>query len=132
VLDENGDPTGETKVIAPWIVQLAKEGMGLAVSEGTARNAFRDWDLQIQTGGKTGTAEYCDNYARLQNICDFGKWPAHAWYVGFAPYDDPEIAVVAFVYHGSEGAVVAAPIVRQVMETYFGLKSNDEAQSRTE
>jgi len=132
VLDENGDPTGETKVIAPWIVQLAKEGMGLAVSEGTAHGAFRDWDLQIQTGGKTGTAEYCDKYAIAQDLCDFGKWPAHAWYVGFAPYDNPEIAVVAFVYHGSEGATVAAPIVEQVMKTYFGLKTNDEAQSRTE
>jgi penicillin-binding protein 2 len=45
--------------------------------------------------------------------------------VGYAPYDDPEIAVVAFVYNGDEGSKVAAPIVRRVMEAYFELKSGE-------
>jgi penicillin-binding protein 2 len=45
--------------------------------------------------------------------------------VAYAPYEDPEIAVVAFVYNGGEGASVAGPIVRQVIEAYFALKRID-------
>ncbi len=120
---ENGQPTGELVTVAPWILDLAQQGMRLVVTEGTAERIFAT--ATIQTGGKTGTAEYCDNVAQEKNLCQPGNWPAHAWYVGYAPYDDPEIAVVAFVYNGTEGATVAAPIVRQVLEAYFEFKAID-------
>jgi penicillin-binding protein 2 len=45
--------------------------------------------------------------------------------VAYAPYDEPEIAVVAFVYNGGEGASVAGPIVRQLLEAYFSIKAGD-------
>jgi penicillin-binding protein 2 len=45
--------------------------------------------------------------------------------VGYAPYNDPEIVVVAFVYNGGEGASVSAPIVEQVLQAYFDLKAAD-------
>jgi len=45
--------------------------------------------------------------------------------VAFAPYENPEIAVVAYVYNGNEGATVAGPIVRRVLEAYFELKNID-------
>jgi penicillin-binding protein 2 len=47
--------------------------------------------------------------------------------VGYAPWDDPEIAVVAFVYNGDEGSTVAAPIVRKVIDAYFEMKAADTA-----
>ncbi|NLE94035.1 MAG: hypothetical protein GX599_08560, partial [Chloroflexi bacterium] len=50
----------------------------------------------------------------------------HAWFVGYAPYDDPEIVVAAFVYHGSEGSTVAGPIVKFVIDAYFQLKQVDQ------
>lgn len=75
--------------------------------------------------GKTGTAEYCDDVARANNRCRFGEWPTHSWTVAYAPYDDPEIAVVAFAYNGGEGASVAGPIVRLALEAYFCLKTLD-------
>lgn len=118
-------PTGETKTVAPWVIQLTKEGMRLVVTEGTAMAQFKD--DTTNSAGKTGTAEYCDNIAQAQNLCERGRWPAHAWYVGFAPYDNPEIAVVAFVYNGQEGSTVAAPIVRKVLDAYFELKAVDAA-----
>ena len=43
----------------------------------------------VEVAGKTGTAEYCDNIANALNLCVPGQWPAHAWYVGYAPYDAP-------------------------------------------
>jgi len=127
VYDERNFPTEEKRVVAPWVVEQAKAGMRLTVTEGTAENTFSG--MEIQASGKTGTAEYCDNVAQSKNLCSPGNWPTHSWYVGYAPYDDPEIAVVAFVYNGGEGASVAGPIVREVMEAYFELKAIDSVQA---
>lgn len=129
VYDEDSIPTGEKISVQPWVIEKAKEAMRLVVTDGTATSVFQDIDAEIPSAGKTGTAEYCDNVAQAKNLCQFGSWPAHAWYAGYAPYDDPEIAVVAFVYNGKEGSTVAGPIVRRVMEAYFELKKQDAAKS---
>jgi penicillin-binding protein 2 len=131
VFDENGIPTEEKKVVEDWVIDLTQEGMRLAVTEGTVERQFEGFeanDEEIQTAGKTGTAEYCDNVAQSKNLCQPGNWPTHSWYVGYGPYEDPEIAVIAFVYNGGEGASVAGPIVRKIMEVYFELKAIDEGQ----
>jgi penicillin-binding protein 2 len=99
--------------------------MRLAVLEGTLAKEFTN--VNIAVAGKTGTAEYCDKFAQAKNLCEPGNWPSHAWTVAFAPYEQPEIAVIAFVYNGGEGASVAGPIVRRVLEAYFELKSADSA-----
>lgn len=134
VYDEKFFKTDETKIIEPWTIQKAQEGMREVVVNGTATTIFEGFtanDIEISTAGKTGTAEYCDNIAQEKKICDEGKWPAHAWYVGYAPYENPEIAVVAFVYNGDEGSVVAAPVVREVFRAYFELKSLDAGEGET-
>ncbi len=77
----------------------------------------------VTIAGKTGTAEYCDNIAQEAGRCKFGAWPAHAWFVGYGPYENPEIAVLAFVYSGEEGATVAGPIVMEILDAYFELKN---------
>jgi penicillin-binding protein 2 len=123
ILDENNKPTGQKKVVEPWVIELAKQGMREVVANGTAKKPLEN--LSIPSAGKTGTAEYCDNVAQQKNLCKPEAWPAHAWYVGYAPYDDPEIAVIAFVYNGNEGASVAAPIVEKVLQAYFDLKAID-------
>jgi penicillin-binding protein 2 len=123
VYDENFFQTGELKTVEPWVVEYAKRGMREVVVNGTATDIFEGF--AIPSAGKTGTAEYCDDIAREKNICVPGSWPAHAWYVGYAPFDNPEIAVVAFVYNGDEGARLAAPVVRAVMEGYFELNAID-------
>lgn len=112
--------TGEKKAVEPWVFDKVQEGMRLAVTEGTLQKEFQN--VTIAVAGKTGTAEYCDKFALQKNRCIPGQWPTHAWTVAYAPYDDPEIAVVAFVYNGGEGASVAGPIVRRMIEAYFELK----------
>ncbi|MHB8088320.1 MAG: penicillin-binding protein 2 [Anaerolineaceae bacterium] len=124
-LDDNNKPTGTKYTVEPWVVDKVKEAMRLVVVDGTATKAFPN--EEIPSAGKTGTAEYCDNVAQLKDLCKPENWPTHSWYVGYAPYDDPEIAVVAFVYNGGEGASVAAPIVGKVLEAYFELKAIDSA-----
>jgi penicillin-binding protein 2 len=117
--------TGEMKTVQPWVFNEIRTGMRLAVTEGTLASEFKN--VSIAAAGKTGTAEYCDEFAKAKNLCEPGNWPSHAWTVAFAPYENPEIAVVAFVYNGLEGSTVAGPIVRRVLEAYFELKSADSA-----
>lgn len=118
---------GQMKTVEPWVFEKVKEGMRLAVTEGTLSKIEAFQNLEIAAAGKTGTAEYCDKYAAEKNLCKFGAWPTHAWTVAFAPYENPEIAVIAFVYNGGEGASVAGPVVGQVLQAYFELKQIDNA-----
>jgi penicillin-binding protein 2 len=117
--------TGEKKSVEPWVIEKVQEGMRMAVLNGTLTDEFEN--VNISVAGKTGTAEYCDQYANEKNLCIPGNWPTHAWTTAYAPYEDPEIAVVAFVYNGGEGATVAGPIVRQFLEAYFEIKAGDTA-----
>ena len=125
------DKTGQFKVVNPATVDAVRAGTRLAVTDpsGTLHRIFTErYPLPIAVAGKTGTAEYCDDVARKANRCQYGSWPTHAWTLAYAPYEDPEIIVVAFAYNGGEGATVAAPIVARVIKAYFELKSIDVAQ----
>ncbi|MGE5373485.1 MAG: peptidoglycan D,D-transpeptidase FtsI family protein [Bacteroidota bacterium] len=127
------DPTGQKKIVKPETIEAVRTGTRLAVTEsplGTLNHVFNDlYPIDIAVAGKTGTAEYCDDVARKANRCQFGAWPTHAWTLAYAPYDDPEIIILAFAYNGGEGGTVAAPIVARVMKAYFELKSIDLAKT---
>jgi penicillin-binding protein 2 len=119
----------ELKIIKPESIEAVRIGTRMAVTDtlyGTLHRIFLDFPLAV--AGKTGTAEYCDDVARAASQCDFGKWPTHSWTLAYAPYEDPEIIVIAFAYHGGEGASVAAPIVSRVIKAYFELKAIDLAR----
>jgi len=126
------DATGVEKVVKPASVEAVRTGTRLAVTEnplGTLYKIFNEiYPLPIAVAGKTGTAEYCDDVARKADRCRFGAWPTHAWTLAYAPFDDPEIIILAFAYNGGEGGTVAAPIVARVMKAYFELKSIDLAK----
>jgi penicillin-binding protein 2 len=112
----------------PWSIDWVQRGMREAVLTGTASGTALPY---VNVAGKTGTAEYCDDLAYPQGLCVPGNWPAHAWYVGYAPFENPEVIALAFVYNGGEGSAVAAPIVREVLDAYFKLKTQ-RGQSRVE
>ena len=77
-----------------------RRGMKLVVLEGTGkRAAMRDWKV----AGKTGTAQIPNG-------------PPHAWFVGYAPADNPKFVVVVMVENGVWGGLVAAPLARQILE----------------
>ncbi len=115
-------------------LEVVQEGMRL-VNEyidddnfGTGATTVRWLDnFGIVTAGKTGTSEYCDNIAIEKGWCDFDDillrkiLPTHSWYVGYAPFDNPEIVVAAFLYNGGEGSKWAAPVACNVMAAYFGV-----------
>ncbi len=127
------DLTGNTKVVQPSTIEAVRNGTRFAVTEnplGTLHEVFNDFfPLPVAVAGKTGTAEYCDDVARALDKCRFGAWPTHAWTLAYAPFEDPEIIILAFAYNGGEGGSVAAPIVARVMQAYFELKSIDLTES---
>ncbi len=124
---------GQMKTISLDAVEQVKAGMRLAASDprGTLNHDFSFLNYPIAVAGKTGTAEYCDDVARKKNLCVPGEWPAHGWTVAFAPYDNPEIAVLGFFYNAGEGGRVVAPTVKAVMDAYFAIKAVDTAQGLT-
>ena len=85
------------------------QGMQSVTSDtgGTAYVRFKDFNISV--GGKTGSAEAPNNQV-------------HAWFVGFAPFDNPEIAVVILVENGGHGAYTAEA-ARDVMAEYFGMNT---------
>ena len=102
---------------------LVREGMREAVigEGGTAQPAVLPF---VEVAGKTGTG---GNTAMISRGRSIWACPAsgrsHAWYTGYAPYDDPEIIIIAFVYNGGEGSQTALPIVRKTMEEYYRLQA---------
>ena len=102
---------------------LVREGMRAAVTQGTA------WRAQmpgLAIAGKTGTAEFpaMDEEGRLIRDKE-GHLLTHAWFVAFAPYEDPEIALVVLLEAGpevgGEGARNAVPVAARILRYYFGL-----------
>ena len=87
------------------------EGMRGVTSEsgGTAYSYFKDFNIEI--GGKTGSAQ-----TGIE-----GK--TNAWFVGFAPFDNPEIAVVVLVENGGSGGYTAE-VARDIIAEYFGMNAN--------
>lgn len=104
-------------------MELSQQGMREVVTRGTASEsvnpAYPPLDLPGGEGGKTGTAEYCDDIAQPQGLCIPGRWPSHAWYVGYAPAENPEIVIGVFLYNAGEGSQRAMPVVREVLNYYF-------------
>ncbi len=96
-------------------LQAVLEGMKSVTTEsgGTANSFFRGFDIEV--GGKTGSAEV-------------GNGKVNAWFAGFAPYEDPEIAVVVMVENGKHGSYTAEP-VRDIIAEYFGMNLQEAQES---
>jgi penicillin-binding protein 2 len=103
---------------------LVREGMRAAVLRGTAEwlqvGRWPDTGKVIEVAAKTGTAEFCEKYPDCLDEDGVIK-TTHAWFTAFAPYDDPEIAVVVFVYGGGEGATTSMPVAAEMLNYYFQL-----------
>jgi penicillin-binding protein 2 len=84
-------------------LQIAREGMREAVTGGTAKSLNT---LSIEVAAKTGTAQFDSR--------DLSR--THAWFSAFAPYDNPQIAIVVLIEDGGEGGINAVPVVRQVLD----------------
>ena len=87
------------------ILRIVREGMRETVTEGTAQPLK---DLPVAVAGKTGTAQF-----------GTGK-DTHGWFVSFAPYEKPEIALIVLVEGQGEEGYNAVPVTKEVYQWYFG------------
>ena len=101
-------------------LELVRQGMRYAVAgaAGTARSLNVPG---VAVAGKTGTAEYFidRNKDGLADRDREGNLPTHAWFAAYAPFDDPEIAVVVFIFGGGEGSGTAVPVANDILNYYF-------------
>ena len=98
---------------------VVRGGMGSAASDadGTAATGV---PTGVKIGGKTGTAEFGIAYPD-------GVFDTHGWYMGFAPYDDPQIAVAVYLEYGV-GQTNAGPVAKEILEAYFNQRTADAAR----
>lgn len=94
------------------------KGMKGVTSEegGTAYSTFADFNIEL--GGKTGSAQTDVN----------GK--VNGWFVGFAPYDEPEVAVVVLVENAGSGSYTAE-VARDILQEYFGMNMEKVEENLT-
>ena len=104
---ETTEPRARSRAVSSDTAAELTEMMQLVVERGSGRAAAIEG---MPVAGKTGTAEYGDSGG------------AHAWFTGFAPADDPQIAVAVIVeaatdnWTGETGGLAAAPIARAMLE----------------
>lgn len=121
VTNSNGDLVDEyDKIlehkidIKPENLKVVHEGMYRVTSgsRGTLRNSFKDLDIKI--AAKSGTA---------QQSLDTND---HTVFIGFAPYENPQIAITVFIPYGTDSLKPAAKITKKILEEYMGLNKKPE------
>jgi penicillin-binding protein 2 len=101
--------TGQLPISAENL-SVIREALRGVTSEPLGTAAHRFEGLDIPVAGKTGTAQ-----ASGENALP------HAWFAGYFPADDPELAMVLLAENAGEGSTIAAPLFRQIIEAYYGL-----------
>ena len=86
---------------------------------------------KVKIAGKTGTAQVIKSktYEGMSESTIPEKYHDHAWFVAYAPADNPRIAVAVLVEHGGHGASAAAPLARTMIEKYMELYPEGEAEA---
>ena len=141
-------------VYRPWFVKRVLSPDGEVMEEyGPVRNATvslkkEDWDMVrralfdvvhgrrgtgrrarsdiVEIAGKTGTAQVAEMRGEAVKSEDLPyEVRDHAWFVAYAPAQDPEIAVATLVEHGGHGGAMAAPIAKRVIEAYYLLEDDE-------
>lgn len=91
------------------ILKIVREGMRETVTEGTAQSLR---DLPVAVAGKTGTAQFG------------GGKDTHGWFVSFAPFERPEIALIVLVEGQDEEGYNAVPVTKDIYQWYFENRGN--------
>ena len=101
---EKSAPSGENVGISRRNIDLVRAGMRSVVVKGTGRGAAMK---HVAVAGKTGSAQ------------DSGGKRAHSWWICFAPYENPRIAIAALVENSGHGSENALPAAQEVLKAAF-------------
>jgi len=102
--------------ISPDNLKIVREGMRetIASAHGSGRRLS---DLKVAVAGKTGTAQFGT------------EEKTHSWFISFAPYDKPEIAMAVLIEGGGEGHEWAVPATKEILKWYFEERPNQQKES---
>lgn len=90
--------------ISDYNIEVVRQGMRQTVISGSA-GSLRS--VPVAVAGKTGTAQWSS------------KKQPHAWFTGFAPYDNPELVITVLIEEGGEGSSAAVPVANEILSWYF-------------
>jgi penicillin-binding protein 2 len=125
---EYGPEKIRTIAVKPGTLERVRSGLadvvkGAGGTGGAARSKI------VEIAGKTGTAQVVEMkgaYLKSEQLSYFNR--DHAWFVSYAPVQNPQIAVVVLVEHGGHGGSAAAPMAKKVIEKYVELKTEPPDQ----
>jgi penicillin-binding protein 2 len=100
---------------SPETLKLVQRALHGVVSEGTGRAAQV---ANVEVAGKTGTSQVVA-LEKEKNKGKGGRFGNHAWFVAYAPVENPRIAVAVLIEHGGGGGAVAAPLAKRVLAAAF-------------
>ncbi len=105
----------------PEVVDVWKRGMYKVVNEPGGSAWEHATSSLVTIMGKTGTAEVRTRKSRKDEPQIRGWHPSanHAWFAGWAPMEDPEVAIVVLIEHGGSGGKVAGPVARTILEGWW-------------
>lgn len=119
-LKEEPSPITQQLPLSPEIFSKIKEGLAAVVTKGTAKRAQSNI---VSIAGKTGTAQVVGMKDDDDKSEVAKKHQDHAWFVAFAPVDQPKIAVAVIVEHAGHGGSAAAPLAKTLIEAYINGES---------
>jgi penicillin-binding protein 2 len=107
--------------LQPEALAVVREGMcavtqAEVVGRSTGQRLGTAWFVFDDPNGVPAPYSVCGKTGTAQT----GRIEPHGWFVAYAPADNPQIAIAAMIEHGREGSETAAPIVRRILDAYFG------------
>jgi penicillin-binding protein 2 len=109
---------GDAGLKKSTLAQVRTAMRDVVMSEGGTGKKARV--LGIEVAGKTGTSQVVKMGERERSNKGVKQTRDHAWFIAFAPVENPEIAIAAIVEHaGGGGGAIAAPIVQEILNHYF-------------
>jgi penicillin-binding protein 2 len=115
-------------------MEFVRRGLWEAVNT-VGGTAFRSRWSAVDISGKTGTAQVVgrkedETVDDQEEVVHHHK--DHAWFVAYAPSEEPKIAVAVIIEHGEHGSSAAAPIAREMIQTYLGDRSDGQKVAKME
>jgi penicillin-binding protein 2 len=123
-------PETEPFAVPPRALAAVKEGLAAVMEPG----GTAWWSAHIEglpMAGKTGTAQVVGKSVASGKMDSAYEHRTHAWFVSFAPVDEPELVVVVFVEHGGSGSGAAAPIAKALYQVYFEDRLQPDEETTT-
>jgi penicillin-binding protein 2 len=110
--------------VSPRNLKIVQQGIWGAVNgeRGTARRAHLN---DIEIAGKTGTSQVVGRREGEDDYTPPHLRP-HAWFVCYAPFDSPKVAIAVVVENGEHGSSAAGPIAREMVKTYLRRVTNGQ------